>query len=86
MGDGDMEVKESLMITISRISKQFGKKAILQDISLEIKKGEVFGLLGPNGAGKSTLLSILATISQPSTGSVTVKQLDLVKKKNKRGN
>ena len=81
MGDGDLEVKEGQMITISRISKQFGKKAILQDISLEIKKGEVFGLLGPNGAGKSTLLSILATISQPSTGSVTVKQLDLVKQK-----
>lgn len=56
----------------------FGGKAIsetfwaLQDINLEIKKGESFGIIGPNGSGKSTLLKLIAGVSKPTKGSITV--------------
>lgn len=51
----------------------------LDDVSLTIKKGEVFGLLGPNGAGKTTLISILSTIVIPTSGAVRVGGLDIQK-------
>ncbi len=50
----------------------------VDDISFHVRAGEVFGLLGPNGAGKTTALRILATILQPTSGSVTVSNFDVV--------
>lgn len=48
-------------------------------VSFSVRKGEVFGLIGPNGAGKTTILRIIATILQPSSGSVTIAGYDVVK-------
>lgn len=59
-------------IEISGLSKRFGRKAALQDISLSLQAGEVLGLLGPNGAGKSTLISILAGLLRVDSGTVRV--------------
>lgn len=55
-----------------------GKKAVetfwaLQNIDLEIKKGETIGIIGPNGSGKSTLLKLIAGVSKPTSGTITVK-------------
>ncbi len=51
----------------------------LDALDLCIRRGEIFGLLGPNGAGKTTTISILSTILRPTKGSVTLKQIDLLR-------
>ena len=63
-------------ISIQSISKTYatsrGDFHALRDVSLNIAEGEFFGLLGPNGAGKTTLISILAGLTKPSAGHITV--------------
>jgi heme exporter protein A len=60
------------MIAARDLSKRFGYRWALKDVSLEVKQGEIAALLGPNGAGKTTLLRILATLSKPTFGSCQV--------------
>ncbi len=59
-----------MSIIINNLSKSYGKDVILDDISLTIDEGSIFGLLGPNGAGKSTLVSILNNIIDKASGSI----------------
>lgn len=63
-------------IQVKEISKYFessvGKLQVLQDISFNVKKGEVFCIIGPNGIGKSTLLNIICGILEPDAGNVTI--------------
>ncbi len=69
-------------LTISRLSKQYRRDFWgLHDFDLELKPG-VIGLLGPNGAGKSTLMRMLATITQPSAGTIYWNGVDIVKSPN----
>ncbi|MFD1424390.1 ABC transporter ATP-binding protein [Laceyella tengchongensis] len=65
-------------LTIKDVSKHYGKKRALHQLNLELDKG-VWGFLGPNGAGKSTMMKILATIDQPTEGTVTWNGVDIVK-------
>jgi len=65
------------MVKISNLTKTYGDKKALDNLSLEIKKGSVFGLLGVNGAGKTTLLSILNGLIDFDEGSVAVDGLSL---------
>jgi heme ABC exporter ATP-binding subunit CcmA len=58
-------------VTVTDVSRHFGRRKALSHISFDCRAGEILGLLGPNGAGKSTLLSILATLLAPSSGEVT---------------
>ncbi len=58
------------IIEINHVSKNFGEKVALEDVSLQIPEGGIFGLLGPNGAGKTTLIRIINRITIPSEGQV----------------
>lgn len=58
------------MLSIRNLSKKFGNKAALTDVSLEILPSEIFGLLGPNGAGKTTLIRIINQIIEADSGQI----------------
>lgn len=60
----------SSIIEIKNVSKNFGEKVALDNVSLEIPEGRIFGLLGPNGAGKTTLIRIINRITIPTSGQV----------------
>ena len=58
------------IIECKNVSKAFGEKVALDNVSVDIPKGQIFGLLGPNGAGKTTLIRIINRITIPNTGTV----------------
>ena len=60
------------MIEVIRLSKQFGPKLAVDNISFSVAKGEVLGFLGPNGAGKSTTMRMITGFIAPTRGTVTV--------------
>ena len=66
------------MISIKNISKSYDDTKALDNISLEIKKNELFGLIGPDGAGKTTLIRILTTLLLPDEGFAQMAELDVV--------
>ncbi|HAW27216.1 MAG TPA: zinc ABC transporter ATP-binding protein ZnuC, partial [Planctomycetaceae bacterium] len=59
-------------IKIDQVQKQFGKNVVLEDISLEIPRGQTLALLGRNGAGKTTLIRMLLGLLKPDAGSIQV--------------
>jgi heme exporter protein A len=60
------------MITVKKLVKRFGLKTVLRGVDFEVQPGEFVALLGPNGAGKTTFLRILASLSRPSIGEVSI--------------
>lgn len=58
------------MLEVNGVQKRYKRKNVLQDVSFQLKSGEIAGLVGENGAGKSTLLQIVATVMQPSAGEL----------------
>ena len=68
-----------MSISINHISKSYKNAKALEDISFEVKEGELFGLIGPDGAGKTTLFRILTTLLFADKGSATVADFDVVK-------
>ena len=62
---------ETMLIQCKNVSKSFGEKVALDNVSVDIPKGKIFGLLGPNGAGKTTLIRIINRITIPNSGQVT---------------
>ncbi|MBC8384734.1 MAG: ABC transporter ATP-binding protein [Candidatus Cloacimonetes bacterium] len=71
------------MIEIKNISKNYGETKALQDVSLKIEKGELFGLLGPNGAGKTTMINIMNTFLPFDKGEIFINDLSLKDNKEK---
>jgi ABC-2 type transport system ATP-binding protein len=69
-----------MILELENISKSFQQKIALDDVSLILKEGEIFGLLGPNGAGKTTLIRVINKIIDPDKGSVRYKKDLLLEK------
>ena len=65
-------------IVVNGISKRYGRVQALQDVSLSVSKGEVFGIIGPDGAGKTSLYRILCTLLLPDKGTAVVDGFDTV--------
>ncbi len=68
-----------MILRINNLSKSFGSKNAVIDLSLDIPQGEVFGLLGPNGAGKTTTLKMIPGLIVPDCGYIAVNSIDLSK-------
>ena len=66
-------------INVENLSKTYGSVIAVNDISLCVKTGQVFGFLGPNGAGKSTTIKLLTTLIQPTGGTLSILGLDATK-------
>ncbi len=64
-------------VETSKITKHFDDITAVNEVSIQVKPGELFGLLGPNGAGKTTLISMLSTMTEPSDGSAIVWGFDV---------
>ena len=60
------------MLEVRNLVKKYGEKLAVDDISFDIREGEIFSLLGPNGAGKTTTISILSTLFSPSAGDASI--------------
>lgn len=69
------------MIQLTNLTKYYGEKKAVDHVSLNIKKGTVFGLLGPNGAGKTTLINLLTYSTKRTSGDILIAGLDFNKKK-----
>ena len=69
-----------LVITVHNLKKSYGKFLAVDDIDLEVQRGEIFGLLGPNGAGKTTTLECLEGLRLPDSGSIRIMGIDPVRK------
>jgi sodium transport system ATP-binding protein len=67
------------MIIVKNLVKQFKTITAVNDVSFEVKDGEIFGLLGPNGAGKTTTQRMLCTILKPTSGMISISGIDVVK-------
>ena len=64
------------MLALHRVTRRFGRRTAVDDVSLEIERGQVVGVLGPNGAGKSTTVRMIAAVLPPTVGRLTVDGLD----------
>ena len=66
-----------MSISITKLNKNFGTFQALQDISLDVKEGELIALLGPSGSGKTTLLRMVSGLDFPDSGKIEVYDEDM---------
>lgn len=67
-----MDIEEDMMIQTSHLTKRYGEKQVVSDLTFDIRRGEVFGLLGPNGAGKTTTTLMLLGLTEPAEGNAVI--------------
>lgn len=76
-------MSEKYAVQVNHLSKTFNQKKVVDDISFNIKPGEIFALLGPNGAGKTTTFRIMTTLLKSTSGSITIMGYDTQKEPQK---
>ncbi len=67
------------IIDVQNLTKRYGQTIAVDDVSLRVEAGEIFGILGPNGAGKTTTLEMIEGLRQPDGGTITVAGFDVVR-------
>jgi daunorubicin resistance ABC transporter ATP-binding subunit len=72
-------ISKEVAIEISNVTKRFGNFSAIDDLSLTVKRGEIFGLLGPNGSGKTSTINIVSGLSKPTSGQVRVLGHDILR-------
>ncbi len=65
------------MVNVKNLTKRYGDKTVVDGVSFQVKKGEIFGILGPNGAGKTTTLEMIETLRPIDGGSATIDGIDV---------
>jgi len=78
-----MENQDNNIIEVKNLTKKFGDFVAVDDISFNVKKGEIFGFLGPNGAGKTTTIKILTTLLKSTRGEIMLNGYDVTKDQHK---
>ena len=73
-------VKEKPIVQTQSLTKRFGKLAAVDDFTVSVEPGEIFGLVGPNGAGKTTVIKMLTTLLPPTAGNASVDGHDIAHK------
>ena len=66
-------------IDVQRLDKHFGEKHVVKDVSMRVRRGEIFGFLGPNGSGKTTTIRMMCGLLKPDSGSGTCLGYDIVR-------
>ena len=69
----------NVMLTVNHLTKKFGNKTVVADVSFTIQPGEIFSLIGPNGSGKTTIIKTIAGLLQPTSGEIKIAGADVVK-------
>lgn len=72
-------MSEQYFVELKNINKTFGKNVVIDNLTLQVKKGEMISLLGPSGCGKTTILRLLAGLEQPTSGSIYINGEDVTK-------
>ena len=70
-----------IILKTSDLTKKYNNKIVVDNLNIEIRKGEIFGLLGPNGAGKSTTMNMICSIVRPTAGEIELMGKDVRKQK-----
>jgi branched-chain amino acid transport system ATP-binding protein len=77
-------LKESQLLTLTSVSKNFGGLRAVNDLSLDVSKGYIYGLIGPNGAGKTTVFNLITGVYPCSSGSILLEDVTLTELKSYR--
>jgi len=72
MNDDDYGSSAKVVLSVNNVRKKIARKWIIDDVSFDVREGEIFGFLGPNGAGKTTTIRMLVDLIRPSAGTITV--------------
>ncbi len=74
-----MELKHNEILSVSNLTKHYGSKIAVENISFNLSANEILGLLGPNGAGKTTTINMILGVLKPSSGHIQIENIDIEK-------